>query len=297
MIIMDEVEYAKECVEAGELGDKPYYTMAAMSKYLYQIKGLSESAIINFLFSLLEVSGSYYWNKRRFWQKEINEIVKQYKENKIYTIREVAVTKSEWEKIIGINNSTLERLAFTILVLAKFYDLKREEPNGWLNLKTKEIFDIAGCNCQAKEQDKHLNSLMKMGLVEFPVKSTNLSVRVTFIDNESEVFARINDLRALGYEYLNLRGGDFIRCQKCGVLTRGNKAGTKKYCAKCAKYQTKKNRKVVCVDCGKTFSVPSSNHKSTRCPECYCKYRREQKRQSAESKQPCIGETDKSILR
>jgi hypothetical protein len=297
MIIMDEAEYAKECVEAGELGDKPYYTMAAMSKYLYQIRGLSENAIINFLFSLLEVSGSYYWNKRRFWQKEINEIVKQHKEDKIYTIREVAVTKSEWEKIVGINNSTLERLAFTILVLAKFYDLKREEPNGWLNLKTKEIFDIAGCNCQVIEQDKYLNRLMKLGLIEFPVKSTNLSIRVVFIDNESEVFAKINDLRALGFEYRNLKGEDLMRCQKCGVLTNKNKNGTKKYCAKCAKYQTQKNRKVICADCNKTFSVPSSNHKTTRCPECYRKFRKEQRRISAESKQPPDDQTDKSILR
>ena len=99
----------------------------------------------------------------------------------------------------------------------------------------------------------------------------------SFINDDSEEELFISDFRELGYEYLLYKGENLIRCADCGILTRGNKTGTKKYCKDCATYTPQGSKTVVCVDCGKEFEVDAKDNQTCRCKDCYIKYRKEYK--------------------
>jgi DNA-directed RNA polymerase subunit RPC12/RpoP len=107
-----------------------------------------------------------------------------------------------------------------------------------------------------------------MGLLEFPKRNDNLSMRVTFLDIDSPEEIFISDFRELGYEYLKYQGENFIRCAECGILTRGSKKNNKKYCKNCSGYIPKVTKSIVCVDCGQEFSTSAYNTKTKRCKEC-----------------------------
>ena len=62
-------------------------------------------------------------------------------------------------------------------------------------------------------------------------------------------------------------GEDYIRCQKCGTLVKNYK-NTNKYCKTCGQYQPIETKTVICVDCGKEFSVDARITNKIRCDEC-----------------------------
>ena len=113
--------------------------------------------------------------------------------------------------------------------------------------------------------------------LELPMRNDNTSIRVTFIDTESPEELFVSDFRELGYEYLKYKGENFIRCAECGILTRGNKNGTKRYCKDCAAYTPQETKTVVCVDCGNQFIVKSLNRKTCRCNGCQIIHEKELK--------------------
>ena len=67
---------------------------------------------------------------------------------------------------------------------------------------------------------------------------------------------------------MKYKGENFIRCAECGILTRGNKAGTKKYCSSCATYTPQLTKTIVCIDCGKEFIVDARLSNKCRCNDC-----------------------------
>ena len=118
-----------------------------------------------------------------------------------------------------------------------------------------------------------------MGLLEFSRRNDNTNCQVTFVNDDSENILFISDSRELGYEYLAYKGDNFIRCADCGILTRGNKNGTKRYCKDCSGYTPQEMKTVVCVDCGEEFQVSAMANRTSRCQECYKEYRKKYKSQ------------------
>ena len=124
-----------------------------------------------------------------------------------------------------------------------------------------------------------INDFYVRNLVELPKKNDNLAVRVAFCDDPDEkAVMYVSDFRDLGYLYLMQIGENIVACAECGVLMRGNKAGTKKYCSHCAGYIPQEFKIITCVDCGKEFRVNSKNHKTVRCQDCQAIKDRERKR-------------------
>jgi hypothetical protein len=139
------------------------------------------------------------------------------------------------------------------------------------------------------KQDHIIYVLYKNGFIEFSKCSGNENIRIPFIDNSNTYVLKIDDFRNLGYEYLNWKNGGYFRCAECGVLTKQNKYGNKKYCNECAeqvklkqikeKYNPIINKSVICIDCGVEFTVKAKDNKTDRCPECYKKYRAEKNKE------------------
>jgi len=123
-----------------------------------------------------------------------------------------------------------------------------------------------------------LNDFYVRKLVAFPKKNDNLSVRVTFCEEDGDVAMTVSDFRDLGYYYLMQIGENIVQCVECGTYMRGNKAKTKKYCKNCTGYVPLEFKTITCVDCGKEVQVSSKNNKTCRCEECQVNRDRERKR-------------------
>ncbi len=265
MIVLNEKKYAIECLENGFVGRKPFFTLSIITKYYYYClnykKSKIEMLLNDFMFKNYSIG---YQSDRLSWQDTIEKIVKKVNNYTLLELDGVKITKSELKTISGIGNPNKERVMFTILCLAKFGIARNPQSNGWVNTDSKEIFKMARVSCKAKERELYIGDLCDRGLLELPKRNDNVSLRVTFIDaGDEELF--ISDFRELGYEYLKYKGENFIRCAECGILTRGNKNRTKRYCKDCAAYTPQETKTIVCIDCGKSFITTSKNSRGKRC--------------------------------
>ena len=268
MIVLNEKKYAIECLENGFVGRKPFFTLSIIAKYYYYClnykKSKIEMLLNDFMFKNYSIG---YQSDRLSWQDTIEKIVKKVNNYTLLELDGVKITKSELKTISGIGNPNKERVMFTILCLAKFGIARNPQSNGWVNTDSKEIFKMARVSCKAKERELYIGDLCDRGLLELPKRNDNVSLRVTFIDDgDEELF--ISDFRELGYEYLKYKGENFIRCAECGILTRGNKNRTKRYCKDCAAYTPQETKTIVCIDCGKSFITTSKNSRGKRCDSC-----------------------------
>ena len=267
MIILNEKQYAQKCIADNDIGEKPYRTLSIMAKYYYFSCGYKKKQIQDLLTDFIKINYIEYSGKQAFWDEQIEKIVSKVNKQTLYEISGVKITKSEMQKIQSLNNRLLEKLLFSMLCVAKYYNLKNEKNNGWVNLPDKDMLKLANINCSTTRINGYINALYQKHLLDLPWRCDILNYRVTFIDDgEEEIF--VSDFRNLGYEYLLYCGENYIRCAECGTLTTSNKNGDKKYCSKCRCYTPKPTRSIICVSCGITFTM-SSRSRRKRCDVCY----------------------------
>lgn len=275
MIVLNEKAYAEECLQKKSISDKPFYTLSILAKYYYHCFGYRKAKITELLTDFMEKYYPRYDCNKAMWNESIEKIAKNAGKYTLFEIDGVWITEAELETITNIHNKVLERLAFTLLCLAKLGNMKNPKNSGWVNNDAKEVFSLARISCSVANRYERLGELHSLSLLEFPRRIDNLSCRVTYINDDSKKKLFISDFRELGYEYLKYKGENFIRCGECGILIRNNKTGTKKYCQECSGYQCKDTKTKVCIDCGAEFEVPGNNKRTVRCVECQAKHIRE----------------------
>lgn len=278
MIVLNELEYAEKCISENIVEKKPFSTLNILAKYYYHHVGKNEKEVAELLKDFAKKNCEGYSKNKYMWDNNIVKMVEVAIQYPLHQIKGVWITSKELTTIRNIHNKVLERLAFTILCLAKYNVEKNPKSDGWINYESKEIFNLARISAGIEEREIKFHELYKLNLIEFAKRIDNLGIKVNFIDNESDNELFISDFRELGYEYLLYRGENFIRCGECGILVRGNKARTKRYCANCIAYSPIKTKKVICIDCGKEFITTSKNTKSIRCSDCQSAVNREKKR-------------------
>lgn len=278
MIILNEVKYAKECIEEGIVGDKPYETLSLLARYYYHIEGKRKKQIATLLEKHLVEHYQKYAKERKKWQDAIEKISANAGKFAIHEIQSVTITKNEMAKIGAINSSPLQRLAFALLCFAKWGNLKNPNNDGWVNRKMREVFNLARVRVPASEMGYKINALWLLGYLELPQKITAESVRVTFIDDESEPALEVSDFRELGFEYLMYCGGNYIRCANCGIIVQDNRCHNKLYCKRCATYQPVRTKVIKCVDCGESVEIPAKANKTIRCNKCQNEYNKSLRR-------------------
>lgn len=282
MIILNEKNYAEECLNHNVILDKPFFTLSIIAKYYYHCLGYRRKKIITLLTDFMCKNYPDYENNKLSWQTTIDKIAASAGKYKLFEIDGVKITKSELAKISEIHNKVLERLMFTMLCLAKLGNERNERNNGWVNTEVKDIFTLARISATIYDQDLKINQLYQLGLIEFPKRNDLLNIRVTFIDNKGDEELYISDFRELGYEYLKYNGEHFSHCQECGILMRQNKNRTRKYCNDCGDedghLRKPKTRIIICIDCGRRFEVPSNVANKIRCDACQYEHNKENKK-------------------
>ena len=276
-IILNELEYAKKCLNNSHDYSVPtMQTLSILSRYYYHIEGFRKKKIAAMLMDYLRDNGLIGFGEKLMWEDITDRLAANAKKRELLQLSGVNITRAELDKIATLKAKTLQRLAFTMLCLAKYANARNPNNNNWVRDDAKDIFKMARISCTALDRDIKIGQLYELGFLKFAKKITNLSCQVTYIDESSEVALFIDDFRELGYEYLKYCGENFVRCRECNILMRSNKNNTKMYCDRCVAPMVTK--KVQCIDCGETFEVSAKNNWSKRCPYCYEIYRREYKR-------------------
>ena len=145
----------------------------------------------------------------------------------------VWITEHELTTITGIRDKVLERLAFTLLCLAKFRNFRNSNNNNWVSNDDGEIYKLARITTSAFDKGIRFNKLRELGLIEFAKKVDNLNIQVLFVEDDSDNVLFVSDFRELGNEYRLYKGEKYIYCSDCGILVK-NTNGKRKYCKECA---------------------------------------------------------------
>lgn len=232
-IVLNEHEWAQDMIESRSLGDKPFETLRRVAKY-YIDKDYSTKEVRCMLDTfLLQCDPNASLPK---WSGTLDYAVKKALKYDAINIDAIKITEQEMSQIDNLNGKQIRRLAFTLLCLAKYWDIVNPQGDHWVNSKDSEIMRMANINTSIKRQSLMYFKLNEIGMIRFSKKVDNTNVRVCFI-TPGETVMTITDFRNLGYQYLKYHGEPYFECQNCGITTKFNdpvKGCKQKYCKECA---------------------------------------------------------------
>ncbi len=242
-IILNEYEWAERVIAERRLGAKPMDTLTRVAKYYianqYDRKDVRD--MLDIFLTKCDPDASLVQ-----WSDTLDRVVRSATKRPIIKIDGISICKSELERIEQIEGKQLQRLAFTMLCIAKYWNAVSSSNNNWLNTQDRDVFALANIRTSGKRQCIMYGELRNAGLIRFSKKVDNLNVQLTFVDEEGgdeEMF--ISDFRNLGYQYLRRTDDSYFECVNCGIVERkntANKGRKQKYCATCAaEIRTKQN--------------------------------------------------------
>lgn len=274
-LIMNERKESENIIANGNINTNTASKLFLLAKY-YRSIGENTQQIRDSLSCIMADKYNNY--NPDDWDEIIQKYSNKSANYNLVEIDGIPITKNELKTISQINNKKLKKVAFTILVLAKFCNMKNPNNNNWVLVDEYNVFKRARITGTIQAQFSCFYELSKMDLITYSRKVDNINVRVGFVDNTSDIVLKITDLRELGYQYLMYCGEKFIKCAECGIVTRAT-SHNKRYCKNCAGYQPIVSKVIKCCDCGIEFEVKGSIKNKKRCDKCQREHIKEYDRQ------------------
>ena len=232
-IVLNEREWTEDMITQRSLGKKPFETMCRVARY-YLDNGIPKRDVRRMMDSfLLQCEPGASLPK---WSASLDSALARAMKHNAINLDGVTVTKPEMAKIEACGGKQIQRLAFTLLCLAKYWNAVTGKDDGWVNSKDSDIMRMANINTSIKRQSLMYYNLNTLGMIQFSKKVDNTNVRVCFME-DGEPALHITDFRNLGYQYLKYHGEPYFVCANCGVTTKLNdpvKGKKQKYCPECA---------------------------------------------------------------
>lgn len=229
-IVLDEVEWAEAMLSDARLGKHPFETLQRLAKYYRKYEGCRRHEVREKLEEYLKMCDPDI--SPFHWADVIDKAAKAGERGELIRLKSIDITESELATISVLDGTQRQRLAFTLLCVAKYYNAARPKNNGWVNESMKEIVKLAGLSLTEKKRRWLIRELYLGGFIGLSRKVDNLNMRVLFINNDSPVAIRIDDFRNLGNQYLMHYGGPYIKCESCGLTVR-KRCNAQKFCAEC----------------------------------------------------------------
>lgn len=236
-IILKENEWAETMIQSNNIGDHPFRTIRLVARY-YLDQGYSEEEVRSHLRTFLSECG--YSSTSYVWSVNLKKLLNRAEERQAIEVDMIHVTNTEMKKIDSLKSVRARRLAFTLLCLAKYWNLVNPINNSWVHNDEREILELANLNVDSKQRASLYHTLLDEGFLKFSKKISDTSVRILYVDENDtgEIACQVSDFRNLGYQYLKYHGEPYMECQNCGLtikIDHPNKWWNQKYCKKCAK--------------------------------------------------------------
>lgn len=235
-IVLNEHEWAEEMISAHSLGKKPFETLSRVSRY-YIDNGIPKNEVRKILDKfLIQCEPTASIPK---WADTIDAALSRALKYEAVSIQSISITKPEMDRVDALDGKMIRRLAFTLLCLAKYWDIVGKSAEHWVNSKDGDIMRMANIKTSIKRQSLMFHNLNEVDMIQFSRQVDNTNVKVCFM-SPGEVVMSITDFRNLGYQYLRYHGEPYFECKNCGIITKINNsqlgsAGRKqKYCNSCA---------------------------------------------------------------
>ena len=250
--------------------ENPEETIRDLARYNHHILGMKKEDNYDAILAYMSRNCRDFYEEKYF--KTIYRNIASAKKYKFRNVEPVVITKTEMDRITGLNDIRKEKIAFVLLAVAKYYNNVSSDNNNRMYLSISDLFKLARVAIPSKDRATYLRFAYEEGLlVEHMFVGTNLKI-VDFIDNDSDVCMTIeeDDYKELAYTYLNHKNGGYKRCKNCGRLFKMHKKQPGRlYCKECGqKEETSEFKLIQCVDCGADVIVNVLNTKTCRCEEC-----------------------------
>lgn len=230
-LVLNEREWAENAIANRQLGKKPVETLSRVARYYCQSEKYKKREVRAKLEDfLLQCDPGVVLVK---WSDTIDRIVRVSDKYPLIQLDGVDITEAELQVVRSLNGKQLQRLAFTLLCTAKYWDATQPKNNGWVNTADKEIMKMANINTSIKRQNLMLHEMKNAGLLCFSKRVDSLNIQVKFIRANSPVAIHISDFRNLGNQYLLYCGEPYFQCALCGLTIKSKGHGLK-YCPDCA---------------------------------------------------------------
>ena len=257
--------------------ESPEDTIRDLARYNHHVLAMKKEDNYDAILAYMTKNCSDFYEEKYF--KIIYRNIASAKKYKFRSVNPVVITKSEIEKIAGLNDIRKEKIAFVLLAVAKYYNNVSADNNNRMYISMTDLFKLSRVAIPCKERAGYLHFAYEDGiLVEHMFVGTNLKI-VGFVDDTSEVVMELGeeDYKELAYAYLNYKNGGYKHCKGCGKLFKMNKNSPGRlYCKECGqKEETSEFKVVKCVDCGMDVVIGTLNTKTCRCEECQEKANKE----------------------
>ena len=161
-LILNEKQYIEKMLELGDCSPKDLgANIALLTRYMYQEK-YTQKEIYNGIEEFAsKVDSDFDINN---WYSFIDKCIGKAKKRDLLNIDYIPITQKELDTIKEIKNPARERLAFTLLVIAKFNNLKSETNNNWINYSMDVYFNLARVTCKVDDRPYIIYDLKELGL-------------------------------------------------------------------------------------------------------------------------------------
>lgn len=229
-IVLNEKEWILEKFRACELGDHPLETLGRAAKYYRQVDGYSKKEAMAMLERFLVQCDPKV--NLVSWSHALERVVKNADKRMLIEIDGIYITEKELETVGALGSMAMQRLGFTLLCLAKYWNAISSTNECWVNTPDKDIMQMANIRTSIKRQCDMFHELRGVGFVQFSKRVDNLNVRVLAISDDAPALY-VSDFRSLGNQYMMFRGELYFHCLECGEVVRRNST-RQKYCHTCS---------------------------------------------------------------
>lgn len=236
MRIFDEKSYAEKMLTDGFLGSKMGSDLLILAKYYFYLGELYETVWKNLSIFCSRFLKEY---DEDLYAEKIDGIVKTANRLNLRIPVNVPITEKEIQSIKEIKNYKLEKVLFTMLVLAKYYKLTNPSKKNasskyyYVNNSFNEILKYAHTTQKGNEV---VHKLYVLGKID---RSKIIdSYIIKFTDNEDT-----SDIEILVTNMENIISFYPFYCSKCGkdIIRTGR---SQKMCNDCWKEQQRENSKI-----------------------------------------------------
>lgn len=249
--ILDERQYALDLLENGTIGKSEKISIRILLKY-YRSLGLTQDQAVADLFEFMSTSVSHF--KKSDWEDLVNHYatsVYKSENSDLVCVKEVIITKSEWETLLSVEDEKKQRLLYCLLVYKKAQNEMNHQFNEWFYGNLSEIFKMAkisGRYATVHAQCMTIYELKEAGYLSLAKSIKSLNLKLNYIEptadlEEERIAFVVKNFEDVLYEYYLARQIRAVRCGIChkAIKLKKNERTNRKYCRSCQ--QIAKNKR------------------------------------------------------